>query len=121
MPMSNIRFVIIERNELIGLDMEAGLRDACPNCVVSRIADLGQLDKLVPDVTRRTIFITGDRLKTIDDSGLSSIAASQGAQIVVRAGHDTDEAVRLRGYVTMPAPFTDVELVDIAKRLTTAA
>lgn len=118
MPMSHLRFVIIEKNELIGLDMETGLKDACPNCSIARVPDVARLGDLAPDLKRRTIFITGDRLANIDESGLALIATQQGAQIVVRAGHDTDEAVRLRGYETMPSPFTDLELVEIAKRFT---
>ncbi|AXC50389.1 hypothetical protein DRW48_12465 [Paracoccus suum] len=116
MPMSSLHFVIIEKDSFIAADMAEGLRGACPNCTVTNLTEMCDAAALPPDPLHRRIFITGERITAIDQSGLSGMAAAEGAEIVVRAGWDSDEAVRARGFLTLAAPFTDADLYDIATR-----
>lgn len=117
MPMSDLHFVIIEKDSFIAADMAEGLRGACPNCAISHLVEVREATTLARDPVRRKVFITGERIATIDQCGLSSVAAAEGAGIVIRAGWDSDEEVQARGFMMLAAPFTDADLGEVARRV----
>lgn len=115
--MTSPRFVVIEKDPVIALDMEEGLRSACGGCTVMTVRDMAEAIALPPRAAGHSVFITSARLSVIDESGLAAHAADQGDMIVVRQGSDADHAVAARGYVLLSAPFTDADLVALAMRM----
>ncbi len=103
-----LKFVIVEKDPFVALDMQLGLQDAAAGCQVVHLRDIDEYQSLPPFSTS-PVVITKLSIAQIDACGLIQIAG-QHAAIVVREGIDTLKDVAERGWLSLASPFTADDL-----------
>ncbi|MBW7056483.1 hypothetical protein KY389_07215 [Paracoccus bogoriensis] len=113
-------FIIIERDSFIASDLRCGLHDACPGCLCLRTPDLDgcmMILRHLDDRATRPVIITKLSIAEIEACGLGAMAAARGWRLVLRLGGDTIEAVRERGWFSLPAPFSSDDVAVLVQAL----
>ncbi|MGP9803854.1 hypothetical protein [Paracoccus sp. NSM] len=113
-------FIIIERDSFIAGDLRCGLLDACLDCLCLRTPDMDGCMSILhhlDDRATRPVIITKASIAEIDACGLGGMAAARGWRLVLRLGSDPVEAVRARGWFSLPAPFSSDDITSLVHAL----
>lgn len=115
MTSKPMTFVIVDKDVFVAHDMQLGLEYLATGCNVIHLRDIPGC-VTVPNTLTRRVFITKLSIEQIDQCGLVQIAGPD-ADIVVREGVDTREAVAERGWFSLASPFTTDDLAVLVQEL----
>lgn len=113
-------FLIIERDCFIAQDMREGLSEACGICGCRRYPAIEELlaqEDELRALAQLPVIITKKSLADADAEGLTALAQRNGWPVVVRLDLDPAEAVQARGWLTLPSPFTRLDLTVMVEEL----